>query len=368
MADHVVEERPGYLTEYFYGWDHDGIFSLRRRTPQQIMGYHDGDIFVYMGGRAPPNVTRVRIDKSVDVIEEDAFMHCRHLVYIETHDGIKRVGSYAFGRCELLRWIHLKSVVEIGVNAFCGCKNLKFVKFDKLETIRYCAFEECSSLTHLKLPSIITIEAGAFYNCKALTDIEFSERLDKIESGAFSGCGRLQRIAIPLKRNLFAFLDEEADDPPIICFNHFEQLLRTVDLVGEAHTKTVASLHMESWRTEMIARINRINGVLPTNSANSLWLSDIPADDKSEVIQQWMDSVMRKLYHFKAEHYRYVKEAITLLELALWKARLEETEENDDEGRTEETKTGDECARRERRIISGAGIVIKNVLPFLQLS
>ena len=52
----------------------------------------------------------------------------------------------------------------------------------------------------------------------------------------------------------------------------------------------------------------------------------------------------------------------------VWKARLEETEENDDEGRTEKTKTGDECARRERRITSGAGTVIKNVLPFLQLS
>ena len=36
-----------------------------------------------------------------------------------------------------------------------------------------------------------------------------------------------------------------------------------VDLVGGIH-ETVASLHIERWRAEMISEINRINQVLPT--------------------------------------------------------------------------------------------------------
>eukprot|EP00984_Skeletonema_dohrnii_P014904 scaffold6369_cov77-Skeletonema_dohrnii-CCMP3373.AAC.1 len=54
------------------------------------------DIFVYRGVRAPRNVTHVRIDKSVEVIEDDAFDDCEDLVQVETHNGIRKVGSDAF--------------------------------------------------------------------------------------------------------------------------------------------------------------------------------------------------------------------------------------------------------------------------------
>ena len=61
---------------------------------------------------------------------------------------------------------------------------------------------------------------------------------------------------------------------------------------------------------------------------------------------------------------------MTLLELALWKARiLKETDEkrcNVDEV-TKKAKIDDEVARKEHRVTCGASIVIKNVLPFLAL-
>ena len=87
----------------------------------------DGDrnIFVYRGGRAPWNVTHVRIDKSVEVIEEGAFFNCEHLVQVETHDGIRRVEAGAFNDCKSLRWLNLKSAVEIGGGAFYRCENLE---------------------------------------------------------------------------------------------------------------------------------------------------------------------------------------------------------------------------------------------------
>eukprot|EP00984_Skeletonema_dohrnii_P037834 scaffold40348_cov161-Skeletonema_dohrnii-CCMP3373.AAC.1 len=314
----------------------------------------DGDVFVYTGGRAPRHVTHVLIDESVDVIEESAFNGCEHLAQVETHDGIRRVGKWAFYNCKkLLRGINLKSVAEIGMMVFYECENLESVEFgDKLETIGMSAFGGCISLKRLVLPSIITIKAGAFYKCKALIDIEFSERLETVETNAFYGCACLERIAIPLKRDLFEYDDRQR-------YNQFygcEQLTK-VDLVGGAHTKAVASLHMESWSTEMIAEIDRINQVLPNT----------PANNKTEEIRQWMDAVLDKMDHYKAEHYRYVKEGITILELALWKAKLGEKEDNCVEGRTKKAKVDTASARKERRITCGADMVIKNVLPFLKL-
>eukprot|EP00985_Skeletonema_marinoi_P008344 scaffold3762_cov103-Skeletonema_marinoi.AAC.5 len=318
-------------------------------------GNGDRDVVVYRGGRAPLNVTHVRIDKSVEVIEDSAFDGCARLVQVETHDGIRIVGKKAFYYCISLRSIVLRSVVGIGSQAFQGCKNLTDVKFgDKLETIGIYAFDGCRSLQRLKLPSIITVTAGAFVYCKALSSIEFSERLETIESHAFSGCDRIQRIAIPLKRGLFPF------DPRRQEYNQFNYCdqITTVDLVGGAHTKTIASLHMECWRTEMNAEINRINQVLP----------DIDRQQKTDEIKQWMDSVIDKIDHYKAEHHRYVKEGVTLLELALWKAKLDEKDENDAEGRTKKkVKLDSESVRKEKRITCGADTVIKNVLPFLKL-
>ena len=313
----------------------------------------DGDIFIYRGGRAPQHITHARIDKSINEIEDEAFYECEHLLTVDTHKGIRKIGKYAFWGCRSLRRINLKSAVEIDEYAFDCCNDMESVEFgDKLELIGTSAFDYCYSLKHLKFPSIITIERIAFWNCARLTDIELSERLETIEVRAFRRCGRLQRIAIPLKRDLFEFCDRfESYTQFVEC----DQLV-TVDLVGGIH-KTVDSLHMESWRTDMNESIKRINQVLPNTSAN----------EKTNEIQQWMESLLDKVDNYKAEHYRYVKEGITLLELALWKARLDEKEDDCEEGKTKKAKIDAESYRKNKRITCGADMVIKNVLPFLQL-
>ena len=312
----------------------------------------DGDIFIYRRGRrAPQHITHALIDESVDEVEEEAFEFCYHLLTVDTHDGLRKIGAYAFQDCESLRRIILKYVVEIDEHAFGGCELLESIKCDRLERIGDDAFK-CTFFKHLRLPSVITIGAGAFEDCMYLEDIEFSERLQTIGINAFWKCYCLQRIAIPLKRDLFEFSDVWQK------YTQFDKCkqLTTVDLVGEIHT-TVASLHMESWRTKMIAEINRINQVLPNT----------PADEKTPGIRLWIDSVMDKLDHYKAEHCRYVKEGVTLLELAVWKAKLGEKEESSVEGKTKKAKVDAESARKGKRITCGAEMVIKNVLPFLQL-
>ena len=109
----------------------------------------------------------------------------------------------------------------------------------------------------------------------------------------------------------------------------------------------------------MIAEINRINQVLPTTFS----------DGKTDEIEQWMGVVIDKIDHYKAEHCRYVKEGITLLELALWKAKLGEKDDEKDssvERQTKKVKLDAKVARKDKRITCGADM-IKNVLPFLQL-
>ena len=308
----------------------------------------EDNIYVYRGGRAPLHVTHVLIDKSVDEIEDDAFENCVHLSQVDTHDGLRKIGRGAFCECCSLRRINLKSAVEIGLEAFYNCHNLESVEFgDRLETIGDGAFSHCYSLTHLKLQSIITIGNHAFHYCEHLTDFELSERLETIGAGAFKFCDRLQRIAIPMRRS-----DINQD------YNQFEgcDRLTTVNLIGGIH-ETVSSLHMESWRTEMISEINRINQVLPNTSRL----------EKTDVIRQWMDSAMDKMDYYKAEHFRYVKEGIALLELALWKAKLGDKDYNSVERTTKKAKVDTESYRRDKRITCGADTVIKNVLPFLQL-
>ena len=161
-----------------------------------------------------------------------------------------------------MRRTNLKSAVEIEDYVFSGCYNLESVEFgDKLEIIGYYAFGHCTPLTHLKLPSVITIGAAAFDNGK-LKYVEFSERLETVGYNAFDSCSRLQRIAVPLKRDLFECYDNDELKYRYTQFDCCDQL-SSVDLVGGIH-KTAASLHMESWRTDMEEEINRINPVLPS--------------------------------------------------------------------------------------------------------
>ena len=99
----------------------------------------------------------------------------------------------------------------------------------------------------------------------------------------------------------------------------------------------------------MMREINRINRVLPLAT------------------NQWMSAVIRRLNHYKVEHYKLLKEATTLLELALWKANLDDNEGGALEKEGVRTRRQLKRARKEVIITSGASIVIKNVLPFLEL-
>ena len=111
--------------------------------------------------------------------------------------------------------------------------------------------------------------------------------------------------------------------------------------------------------------IQRINHILPGADRYD-------PDAKTELIVQWIQSVIWNIDHYKAEHRALVKEATALLELALWKAKLAGFRVEGDKcsagGSTEtQAKIDVEEVKKEARIISGADIIIKNVLPYLKM-
>ena len=302
------------------------------------------DNFVYMGGNqvVPFDVRRVRIHKSVKIVRRSAFLYRQRLTYVEFHDEIEIIEEEAFEGCVSLRKVKLLGVKVIKADAFKDCSGLLDVEFgDKLETIERQAFYNCNRLKNIRMPSVRTVGKEAFALCTTLLNVEFGEKLEMLQEKAFDTCRKLKRIVLPLKSNMIE------DHVFILC-----EELETVDLTeAEGIHKLIASLHLESWRNEMNTEINCINQVLPLNRHK---------------IRLWMREIIDRLDHYKSEHHRLLKEATTLLELALWKANLDDNNGGEGEG-VRTTRSRRKRARKEICVTSGADVVIKNVLPFLQL-
>ena len=154
----------------------------------------------------------------------------------------------------------------------------------------------------------------------------------------------------PLKDNIFSFDTSERR------YNQFDGCdnLATVDLVGaEGIHCTISSLLLESWRYD--------------SSISSFQI----LMDMVRLMQYlclWIRSVLRWIDHFKTQHNRLLKHHVAQLELAIWKAKLDEKEDNSFvQVQTKRAKIDVEAMRKEKRITSGASMVIKNVLPFLKL-
>jgi hypothetical protein len=288
------------------------------------------------------------------------------------HDGVKIIEKWAFEKCTSLRSIKLTGVrvIEEMAFRFSGLESVKFG--DNLDIIEEDAFMG-TSLRHIKIPKARIIQYYAFSECKQLTDAELSEDLESILGGVFAYCPNLRRVALPLKENLFQPAHDMGVDP--FYDPNFDQNanfvsaeggcleLSRVDLVGGIH-KTISSLHLEDWRIEMLREIDSINR----------FLSNIHISRKSATIQQWMGRVLRRIEHYKSEHYTLLEKATSVLELALWKAKLLDETFGEVIVGTEGARTTRGQLKRARlesrqvaRVTCGADIIIKNVVPFLKL-
>ena len=82
------------------------------------------NIFVYTGGRAPQHVVNAIIDESVEEIDDNAFYNNEHLQSVVCHDGLLRVGKWAFYNCRSLQRVKMPGANIIEEGAFHSCEDL----------------------------------------------------------------------------------------------------------------------------------------------------------------------------------------------------------------------------------------------------
>lgn len=160
----------------------------------------------------------VEISNTVTEIEAYAFQNCKNLRKITFEEGsrLEKVGAYAFAGCSALEVITLPaSLVKIGRYAFFECSSLTQLLFTSmrhsvkktsnifpstLSTIPCCAFAGCVNLISVEFGDnsmLKTVESGAFMGCRRMQKILLTGRLKTIGSYAFAYCSELETIAIP---------------------------------------------------------------------------------------------------------------------------------------------------------------------------
>jgi len=167
-------------------------------------GASNRELFVYTGEAHPPvprDVVRVRVDRSVELIPNNAFMDCLNLEHIELPDGVREIGDYAFAFCLALKRITIPfSVVTIHKAVFWGCESLSEVKCCEagLREIGGHSFANCFSLKRVKVPSTVAVIGEfSFSCCESLKEVDLLEGLEEIKRCAFLGCRSLRNIKMP---------------------------------------------------------------------------------------------------------------------------------------------------------------------------
>ena len=118
---------------------------------------------------------------------------------IVVENGVTRIGTYAFTKCNCISAIIADSVTYIDYNAFYQCAKLESIIIpDSVTTIGNAVFSGCSNLTSAILGSGITkINQSAFSNT-ALTNIAIPNKVTSIGNYAFEYCKSLASVIIPI--------------------------------------------------------------------------------------------------------------------------------------------------------------------------
>ena len=198
-------------------------------------------------------------------------------------EGLKKIGDGTFARCPKLTTIKLPSTVtKVGESAFNDCRNLREVVLNEgLHKIGRYAFFTCTSLAVIKLPSSGTeVGSRAFYYCTKLIELVLNERLQKIGEDAFTICPRLVVVKFPTISNRVKMLigagQTEIKDK-ITIYQHFE------------------------WRGDEFS-------ISPEATNSQHW----------GTTRRYLDQLLASISYYE------LKEATTIIELAISKTKIEE--------------------------------------------
>jgi hypothetical protein len=229
---------------------------------------------------------------------------------VELLDGLVHIYPGAFQECISLEWIDVPSSVKvIGVEAFADCTALAKVELcEGLKKINLAVFRGCTSLEHIKIPSSVDeIHQDAFSNCDILDEVEFCEEIEQV---------------VDVLRD--CWWD----------YGDYGQRLRTCKFLNQHRIpERLGLINARKWRDNIHGMLNAIPSV-PFHKAD-----------------KYYDSLVSQL-----AVYERLRDAATLVELALWKSALLGLCHS---------KNADSASRLECRASCCAVIIIPLVISFL---
>ena len=274
--------------------------GCQQRLPKPPM---DDEWVVYGGGvvqNRHQSARRLRFAPNVTTMPDGAFLN-RRLVEIEL-GNVTDIGKGAFHFCDALQVVSIPSTaVTIGCNAFLNCSQLREAKLrEGLQMIGNGSFFKCQSLEHITIPSSVTfVGPGAFAGCTNLTDVTLLEGLQSIGHWSFMGCRALEQINIP----------------PVAFVIDLDQsschVMRST--MPKPHTSTLVISKWMQYRSpsqlqRAEAKVHEILGLLPQT------------EDRGS-------GRGRRIFHLRKWFtYCDLSDISTMLELAIWKARMDDDE------------------------------------------
>lgn len=136
-----------------------------------------------------PPVIRIGEKKyKVTEIADRAFADRKEFTNIILPEGITYIGHGAFSRSGLTSIVIPNTVISLGTGVFYSCSDLtQCILSENLKTISAFTFCMCIKLTEITIPNSVTCIDQRAFVCP-LTKIQISNRLVRINEGAFSGC------------------------------------------------------------------------------------------------------------------------------------------------------------------------------------
>ncbi|EJK57677.1 hypothetical protein THAOC_22254 [Thalassiosira oceanica] len=172
--------------------------ELRRVTMNEGLQLIGKYAFAYCS-----ELRRVTIPSTVTKLSNSAFNSCFKLAEVELNEGLRTIGICAFSGCSALRSVNIPSTVtELNRDTFYSCSSLVDVL---LNEGRICAFSGCSNLEKVQInEGLQFIAGGAFRFCKALKSITMPSTITNLGDGAFDGCKNLAEVKLAAMHSLAA--------------------------------------------------------------------------------------------------------------------------------------------------------------------
>ena len=146
--------------------------------------------------KANKKIKKVVFNKKLKSIGDEAFYECRNLKKVTWSKKIKKVGRWCFEGDKLEKLVMPKSVTYWGEGCFHN-NNIKKIVFSKtIKSIPNWSFS-CIKVKNLVIPGHIKhIGRYAFNDARSQT-ITLEEGVETIDSSAFNGSRKLDKVVIP---------------------------------------------------------------------------------------------------------------------------------------------------------------------------